>query len=280
MPTRIGARKCYGYVPKKLDTDAAAYLAQTSYDAVGAAAINSYFVGLKADGVWDKIIDHGIFAGQTTFNNIFVKLKGSGTLTNNNFISSDYNKTGANIGLKGNGVSKYLSNLQLANNYNHSLGVYVTEEDTSSFSRCLIGINYLNTSSDNLSLRYKQFDNYASFTSGRDSSTYRVLYPISSYTGFSIGTASATNSMALSYWGFNDTVPTGNNRTNNRISYNPVYPVSLFASTNLLDNTIDAGSCIAARIASYVQASALTSTEAQSFRDRLQTLLIALGFTF
>jgi hypothetical protein len=64
-------------------------------------------VGLKADGVWDKITEAYLMAG-VTFGGITVKLKGSGTLTNNNFVSGDYQATGSGAGLTGNGSSKYL----------------------------------------------------------------------------------------------------------------------------------------------------------------------------
>ena len=265
-----------------IDPDAAAYLAQTSYDTAGAAAINSYFVGLKADGVWNKILDHGIFAGQTNFNNIFVKLKGSGTLTNNNFISSDYNRTGANIGLQGNGSGKYLDNLTPVSSFgstaNLSYGVYLTEPLISNSDDCLIGANSIDPTSNSIAIRYKSTDLLFGFAYGRNSSTYSSTLPASP-TGFSIGVCSASNSAAVYYWGGYDTNPTINSRSTNRIVYTPTYVPCLFASKSIAGG-IDTGTYSSARIAAYIQGTKLTQSEAQSLRDRLQTLLVALGYTF
>jgi hypothetical protein len=70
-------------------------------------AISDFIAGCKADGVWSKITEAYLIAG-VTFGGITVKLKGTGTLTNNNFVSGDYQATGAGAGLTGDGSTKYL----------------------------------------------------------------------------------------------------------------------------------------------------------------------------
>lgn len=100
-----------------VDPDAAAYFAACSgagggYDAAARSALSFYVAGLKSDGVWPLILDHGLFVGQA-FAGILVKLKayaGSGAnLGNVNFVSGDYAASGSAAGLLGNGTSKSLT---------------------------------------------------------------------------------------------------------------------------------------------------------------------------
>ena len=102
-------------------------------------AINSFVVGLKSDGVWSKITEAYLMAG-VTFGGITVKLKGTGTLTNNNFVSGDYQATGTGAGLTGNGSSKYLDTGLLDSSLSaddKSFGAYVTGYVTA--NRCVMG---------------------------------------------------------------------------------------------------------------------------------------------
>jgi hypothetical protein len=270
------------YADEYYDIDVMKYLSNTSYNFNGQTAIANYIIGLKADGIWDKIVDHGLFAGQSNFNNIFVKLKGNGTLSNNNFTSSDYNSTGASIGLKGDGSSKYLDNLTPISSFgstaNLSYGVYLIESLTSNSNDCLIGANSIDLNSNSIAIRYKSTDVRFGFAYGRNSSTYSSTLPADP-TGFSIGVCSASNSAAVYYWSQYDTNPTINSRGTNRIVYTPTYVPCLFASKSIAGG-IDTGTYSSARIAAYIQGTKLTQSEAQSLRDRLQTLLVALGYTF
>jgi hypothetical protein len=91
-------------------------------------AISDFIAGCKADGVWSKITEAYLMAG-VTFGGITVKLKGTGTLTNNNFVSGDYQATGAGAGLTGDGSTKYIDtglNDNTLNADNKSFGVYIT----------------------------------------------------------------------------------------------------------------------------------------------------------
>lgn len=92
------------------------------------AAINSFVIDCKTDGIWDGITSCCILAGARTLNGALTPLKGVAP-TNNNFIPADYNRA---TGLKGNGhdVSfKYIDTNRNDNQddlYMHR-GVYVGE---------------------------------------------------------------------------------------------------------------------------------------------------------
>jgi len=68
-------------------------------------AINSFIVGCKSDNTWDAIKASCILAGARTLEGALIPLVGAPP-TNNNFIANDYNRE---IGLKGNGIDKYLN---------------------------------------------------------------------------------------------------------------------------------------------------------------------------
>jgi hypothetical protein len=93
------------------DSDATAYLAavqaadgQILEDGVR-AAINTFVIGLKSDGLWDSIVTSCIMAGARTVAGAIVPLRGNAP-TNNNFVSGDYSRK---LGLLGNGTNKYLA---------------------------------------------------------------------------------------------------------------------------------------------------------------------------
>ena len=70
-------------------------------------AHSNFYAGLKTDGVWDKLTEFYLLAGKT-FDGLTVKGKGTGTLTNNNFVTGDYLGVGTGAGLTGDGSTKYL----------------------------------------------------------------------------------------------------------------------------------------------------------------------------
>jgi len=91
-------------------------------------AISDFIAGCKADGVWSKITEAYLMAG-VTFGGITVKLKGTGTLTNNNFVSGDYQATGSGAGLTGDGSTKYIDtglNDNTLNATSKSISLYKT----------------------------------------------------------------------------------------------------------------------------------------------------------
>jgi hypothetical protein len=94
--------------------------------------INDMVVGLKSDNVWDKITEAYLMAG-VTFGGITVKLKGTGTLTNNNFVSGDYQATGAGAGLTGNAGSKKITT-GITTTSGASFSTYNTTQSTEAIS--------------------------------------------------------------------------------------------------------------------------------------------------
>jgi hypothetical protein len=93
------------------DADAAAYLRAVEA-ADGQAletpvkrAVDDFFKGCKADGIWDAIKASCILCGARTLAGALVPLAGTAP-TNNNFVDADYNRE---TGLVGNATSKYLN---------------------------------------------------------------------------------------------------------------------------------------------------------------------------
>lgn len=101
------------------DLDAAAYIAAVE-SADGEPlepnvkyAINAFFLGCKADQIWDSITSGCILVGARTLAGALVPIKGAAP-TSYNFVSADYTRL---TGLKGNGSSKYLDSNVLANSF-------------------------------------------------------------------------------------------------------------------------------------------------------------------
>ena len=129
--------------PSAYDSDAQAYFtavetAGGSFDLSGIdptytesyvkTAHSNFYAGLKADGLWGKLTEFYLLAGKT-FGGLTVKGKGTGSLTNNNFVSGDWLGAGSGAGLTGNGSSKYLDTGLLDSSLSaddKSFGVYVT----------------------------------------------------------------------------------------------------------------------------------------------------------
>ena len=152
------------------DTDAAAYIAaveaadgQILEDDVK-AAINSFILGCKADGIWTAIKASCIMAGARTLSGALVPLAGTAP-TNNNFVSGDYNRK---TGLVGDGSTKYLDSNRANNadpqNSNHNacwvstsaVGALMTSSATNT------GQNYLDTNTST-NTRVKNRDSVLTF---------------------------------------------------------------------------------------------------------------------
>lgn len=128
------------------DTDAAAYFSAVetaggSFDltAIDGTYTESYvktahsdfYAGLKTDGLWDKLTEFYLLVGKT-FDGLTVKGKGTGTLTNNNFVSGDLLAAGTGAGLSGDGSTKYLDTGRPSGGTQNdsSLSVYGTQPTT------------------------------------------------------------------------------------------------------------------------------------------------------
>jgi hypothetical protein len=108
-------------------------------------AIEKFVQDCKNANIWSKFLDVGVFAG-SNLNAALVKLvyqSGGGVLTNVNFVSGDYNETGANGGLNGDGATKYLNtgfNAQSLLPDNGHLSFYLREDVSASGNRALLGV--------------------------------------------------------------------------------------------------------------------------------------------
>lgn len=109
-------------------------------------AVNEFVKGCKSDGVWDFLLDVGLFAGVDNLNAALVKLKNpsgvSRTYINNNFVSGDYLATGATAGLLC-GSPKLLRTGFVPSDHvtdtSAGLFAYVSGLGTPGVSSCLLG---------------------------------------------------------------------------------------------------------------------------------------------
>ena len=108
-------------------------------------AVEKFVQDCKNALIWDKLMEVGPFAG-SDLNAALVKLiypgGGSGVLTNVNFVAGDYNESGVNGGLNGDGATKYLNtgfNAQGSLPDNAHLSLYLREDVSAASNRALIG---------------------------------------------------------------------------------------------------------------------------------------------
>ena len=153
------------YVPGKLtlrqtwqpmDPDAAAYITDVE-TADGQAleekvkiAIDNFVLGCKADGIWSAIKASCILAGARTLAGALVPLVGTAP-TNNNFVTSDYDRKN---GLIGNGSNKSLNsnrnnNVDPQNSFHYSL--YATTAATT-YPKAYFGVGNNETGATNFGL--------------------------------------------------------------------------------------------------------------------------------
>jgi len=107
--------------------------------ATTASAMNTFCNSINSAGLRNKIYRLNLFCGNNLNASLVPVYKGpsyNGIVcgspfdTNNNFIASDYNETGINAGLKGNGSNKYLNPgmTVLGATGNESMSCYIIEE--------------------------------------------------------------------------------------------------------------------------------------------------------
>jgi hypothetical protein len=129
--------------PRSSDSDVNAYiLAVESADgqqleAGVIAAVETFVLGCKSDGIWSAIKASCILAGARSLSGALVPLVGTEP-TNNNFVTADYNRE---TGLKGNRTTKYINSQRNSNadpqNSRHAY-IKVSEADITT-SQFLIG---------------------------------------------------------------------------------------------------------------------------------------------
>lgn len=135
------------------------------------AAINTFIVGCKADGIWTALKASCIMAGARTLSGALIPLVGTAP-TNNNFVSGDYNRK---TGLLGNGTDKSLNANRNSNAdplTNKHLSVYCTTGSTRDVARAVIatqtgtdqGGSQIFTNSTTLSVRVSYSTSPTAFT--------------------------------------------------------------------------------------------------------------------
>lgn len=121
--------------PVTWDSEAASYLTSVetadaqSLEPAVSRAINTFVIDCKVRGIWGSIKSSCLLCGPRTLNGALVPLKGTAP-TNNNFVSSDYNRE---TGLKGDGSSKYIDtnrNYSTDPQNNQHMCVYISSFDT------------------------------------------------------------------------------------------------------------------------------------------------------
>jgi hypothetical protein len=102
---------------RRVDPDAADYFARivaagSTISAGNQAAVNSFVVGCKADGIWSAIKASCLLAGPDDLTGALVPLVGVAPTNNGPFVSGDYSRT---TGLIGDGSSKRLNSNRAGN---------------------------------------------------------------------------------------------------------------------------------------------------------------------
>lgn len=225
-------------------------------------AFNDYVRGTKSDGDWDLII-RGSLLLTDGFAGLFVPFKvggGSASDTNVNFVSGDYSLA---TGLTGNGTTKYLNTVMLANvltaNDTH-IAIY-NRSSTNGITLGAIDV------SDNRLLVSAPSGNYISdqykSSGGGRLSVATGATPF----GFIIGTRTASNVHTIYR---NGTSITSNATTAGSL---PAIALTVFAYNNNGTPAVDgSGIC-----GGYTVGKGVSSTAAGRMNARMQALQAALG---
>lgn len=232
-------------------------------------AINDMVVGLKADGVWTKLTEVYLLSCVTSLSGLLIKLKGTGSLTNANFVSGDYVAAGSGAGLKGNASSKYLNTgITTADidQENSSASAYVIEISTSAFEFAL-GV---------------QNDDASHFRLGQFGTTDELTWEARSASLNSIGSATPgfwSGSIGVEAVGVRDLykngiqVATGGG---NSINGTSTHPIALFGVISN-SGSFAAGNASNARMTFAHIGTGLTDTDAANLSARVNALMTAIG---
>lgn len=189
------------------DADATAYLQAVEtadnqqLESQVLSAFNSFFVGLKSDGLWTSLGAMCVFAGARTLAGALVPIVGPAP-SNNAFLAADYNRK---TGLIGNGSTKYLdsgySHATPGQNDRH-MSAWVSERVSSSSNESFIGVGASGTSgSSNIGVR-----NDANSDTRFASSTGTLTFVSGRVTGFHGTSRSASSSYTRRVSGSDGTV--------------------------------------------------------------------------
>jgi len=164
-------------------------------------AITDFIVGCKKDGIWDAISSSCILMGARTLSGALTPLRGP-TLTNNNFVSGDYDSR--KTGLLGNGTNKRLSvslPVGIAEDDNSKSGL-VTEIPAGSEFRGIVGATSITGIGVAGLLNFMTFRSANSTTTNRSFGSLPILFGVSrtssaSFTSY-INTSTASHTLTSS----------------------------------------------------------------------------------
>jgi hypothetical protein len=264
--------------PPPYDTDAQAYFeaveaASGSFDLTGINATytdtyvkqahSEFYTGLKTDGVWDKLTEFYLLAGKT-FDGLTVKGKGTGTLTNNNFVTGDWLAAGSGAGLTGNGSSKYLdTGLTRPASGDVGLSAYLTAANTDATSAFYIGAGV--GGADFTALGRVSSGLSDGFNDAGDSTGYTITTN-ASRDGFFIGTSRSVTDRELYRNASSIATDTGA-VTATADTTSALYVFSKSGSSDESNATLTFAHI----------GTGLTDTEASNLSTRVNTLMTALG---
>lgn len=226
---------------------------------------SDFYTGLKSDGLWDKLTEFYFLAGKT-FDGLTVKGKGTGTLTNNNFVSGDWLAAGTGAGLAGDRSSKYLTgtieDVNIGNGADdRHFGSYLQNLGTTNFSY----ITGANSNTEQWGILVNPIN-----------SSYRLMIPFDDaddnyagiLNGHAIGSRRSVNDVERYHDGvsvFNDT-STASAET---VPYNwPIFAFNENGTIKYFSN---------AKISMIHFGTGLTDTDAANLSTRVNTLMTALG---
>ena len=233
------------------------------------AAVNRFVRGCKSDGVWDLLLDVGLFAGVDNLSAALVKLKTpsgvSRTLTNNNFVSADYTATGSAAGLVGNGSSKWLqtgfAQTAFPSATNHHIGAYeVVAAASGNFAQ------FMGSETSN-EVNTIALGNYGAITTKafRTQASTNVLSATNQAAGHFIGVRTADQFLY---------------RNGSQVaSRSPAGSSSAMISTEIgiFRNNGNSGSTTSARLSLYHMGASMTAAQVAAFSARVNTLMAAFG---
>lgn len=261
LPVKVRNPETVGYKERVLANGGA--ISEASLDAV-----EKFVQDCKNGQVWSKLLEVAPFAG-SNLAAALVKLLhpvGSpGVLTNVNFVAGDYNETGVNGGLNGDGATKYLNTgfnaLSLLPDNAH-LGFYLRSDVAAAGNRSCLGAV---GGSDQYWLGAV---NPASAVNARLGATITATLAQPLNKGFYIGSRTASNSMRL----YKNGVLSGSDTTN--VAHNkPNQNIFVFGF-----NTAGAlGAALPGRGSFYSIGAGLTDAEAAVLHQAVQTFQRNLG---
>lgn len=154
--TRMRRVSITRYNPETLTLQANIIANAGTISASSLLAADAFVTACKATNVWAKLLDCGLFIGNQLAAaevKLVYPVGGQGTLTNHGFVGGDYNETGANGGIQGDGATKYFSLGTTGNQAGlGALAFYSRSAMPNDSLRIMLGAGTDNTGDDQIAL--------------------------------------------------------------------------------------------------------------------------------